>query len=150
MKRFLKETSVFDERELLEMYRIEHAGLWAVLVLLCAAVVVQLLIGLPIGHVAGELAALIAVSVGMLIAYARKGLWDAHSRPSTGGNALYSAACAAGVALLAAAFRGSVWWGLAAGAAMFALCFALLSVTMAALKRRQSREAAALEDEIDS
>ena len=34
--------SVLDEREMLEMYRVEHFGLWLMYGLLCAAVVVQM------------------------------------------------------------------------------------------------------------
>jgi len=151
MKRFLKEHSVLDEREMMEMYRVEHVGLWAMYMLLCAAVVVQLLLGAPLVQMAGELIVVLLVSIGMIAAYARKGIWDAHSRPSAKGNAVYSAVCGAGVALVVAAVRGNLLWGIAAGAAMFALCFALLGVMMNLLERRQSREAQALEeDEIDS
>ena len=91
--------SVLDEREMLEMYRVEHFGLWLMYGLLCAAVVAQMLLGAPLMQLAGELSVLLLVSVGMIIAYARKGIWDAHSRPGRKGNAAYSAACAAGVAL---------------------------------------------------
>lgn len=150
MKRLFEEHSVLDEREMMEMYRIEHAGLWAMYGLLCAAVVVQMLLGAPLMQMAGELCVLLLVSVGMIFAYARKGIWDAHSRPGHRGNAAYSAACAAGVALIVTAIRSSFLWGLVSGAAMFALCFALLSLMGAYLARRQSREAQALEDdEID-
>ena len=151
MKRFLRKHSVLDEREMMEMYRVEHAGLWAMYALLCAAVVVQLVLGAPLVQLAGELAVVLLVSAGMIVAYARKGIWDDRTRPSMRGNAAYSAACGAGVALVVAAVRGSALWGLAAGAGMFLMCFALLSAMMALLARRQSREAQALEeDELDS
>lgn len=154
MKRFLKENTVLDERELMEMYRVEHVGLWAMYALLCAAVVVQMFAGAPLAQMAGELVVIGVVSVGMIIAYARKGLWDDHSRPSRRGNAAYSAACGAGVAVIVMALRANPLQGLAAGAAMFALCFALLELMMAVVRHRQSREEAALDeetgDEIDS
>jgi hypothetical protein len=151
MKRLFEEHSVLDEREMMEMYRIEHAGLWAMYGLLCAAVVVQMLLGAPLTQMAGELGVLLLVSVGMIFAYARKGIWDAHSRPGKRGNAAYSAACAAGVALIVTAIRSSFLWGVVSGAAMFALCFSLLSLLGAYLAHRQSQAEAALdEDEIDS
>jgi len=153
MKRLFKENPVLDEREMMEMYRVEHAGLWAMVVLLGAAVLVQLFLGAPVIQMAGELIVIALVSVGMIIAYARKGLWDDQSRPSAKGNAAYSAVCAVGVAAVVAVLRGNAVMGLAAGAAMFALCFMVLSVMMAIVTRRQSREEAALggdEDEIDS
>ena len=37
--------SVLDEREMLEMYRVEHFGLWLMYGLLCIAVIVQMLGG---------------------------------------------------------------------------------------------------------
>ena len=39
-----RKKSVLDEREMLEMYRIEHAGLWLMYALLSAAIIVQLLL----------------------------------------------------------------------------------------------------------
>ena len=38
-----RKKTVLDEREMMEMYRIEHRGLWAMYTLLCATVVAQLL-----------------------------------------------------------------------------------------------------------
>ena len=150
--RRLKEHSVLDEREQLEMYRIEHAGLWAMYGLLSAAVVVQMLLGAELMQMLGELAVLLIVSVGMIIAYARKGIWDEHSRPDKRGNAAYAAVCALGVGLVVAAVRGSLLWGIGSLAAAFALCYLLLALMGAYVRRRQSREEEALEseDEIDS
>lgn len=152
MMRRLKEHSVLDEREQLEMYRIEHAGLYAMYGLLSAAVVVQMLLGAELMQMLGELAVLLIVSVGMIIAYARKGIWDEHSRPDKRGNAAYAAVCALGVGLVVAAVRGSLLWGIGSLAAAFALCYLLLALMGAYVRRRQSREEEALEseDEIDS
>ena len=152
MMRRLKERSVLDEREQLEMYRIEHAGLYAMYGLLSAAVVVQMLLGAELMQMLGELAVLLIVSVGMIIAYARKGIWDEHSRPDKRGNAAYAAVCALGVGLVVAAVRGSLLWGIGSLAAAFALCYLLLALMGAYVRRRQSREEEALEseDEIDS
>ena len=83
MKLYLKTRNVFDEREMQEMYRIEHRGLWAMYTLLCASVVVQLLFGADMAQMAGEMTVIFIVSVGMIIAYARRGIWDANGRPST-------------------------------------------------------------------
>ena len=91
MKLYLRTKNVLDERETLEMYRIEHRGLWAMYTLLCAAVVVQLLFGAGAAQLAGEVFVIAVTSVGLVIAYARRGIWDAHARPSARGNAAYSA-----------------------------------------------------------
>ena len=97
MKLYLKTKNVLDERETQEMYRIEHRGMWGMYVLLCAAVVVQMLFGAGFAQIAGEAFVIAVVSVGMIIAYARRGIWDADARPSTGGNAAYALLCALGV-----------------------------------------------------
>ena len=96
MKLYLKTKNVLDERETQEMYRIEHRGMWGMYALLCAAVVVQMLFGAGFAQVAGEAFVIAVVSVGMIIAYARRGIWDADARPSTGGNAVVCAALRAG------------------------------------------------------
>ena len=131
MKLYLKTKNVLDEREMQEVYRIEHRGMWGMYTLLCAAVVLQMLFGAGFAQVAGEAAVIAVVSVGMIVAYARRGIWDADARPSTQGNALYAASLAK-----AALF----------GAAAFFLCFALLSALMAYVKRRQKQQSDELDD----
>ena len=147
MKLYLKTRSVLDERELQEMYRIEHRGLWAMYALLCATVVAQLLFGADFAQMGGELFVIGAVSVGLIIAYARRGIWDTDARPSTRGNAVYSALSAAGVGVIVLGRRANPWIALAAGAAMFALCFVLLTLLMRYVQRRQEAQSRALEDD---
>ena len=147
MTLYLRTKSVLDERELQEMYRIEHRGLWAMYTLLCATVVVQLLFGADLAQMGGELFVIGAVSVGLIIAYARRGIWDTDARPSTRGNAVYSALSAAGVGVIVLGRRANPWIALAAGAAMFALCFVLLTLLMRYVQRRQEAQSRALEDD---
>lgn len=147
MKLYLRTKSVLDERETLEMYRIEHRGLWGMYTLLCASVVVQLLFGADAAQLAGEVFVIAVTSVALIVAYARRGIWDAHARPSARGNAVYSALSSLGVAVIVLGRRGSLAWAAAAGAAMFALCFLLLTLLMAYVQRRQEQESRELEDE---
>ena len=147
MKLYLKTRPVLDEREQQEMALIEHRGLWAMYTLLCAAVVVQLLFGADLVQMGGELFVIGAVSVGMIIAYARRGIWDAHARPSTRGNAVYSALSAVGVGVIVLGRRRNPGIALCAGAAMFALCFALLTLLMRYVQHRQEAQSRALEEE---
>ena len=147
MKLYLKTKSVLDEREMQEMYRIEHRGLWAMYTLLCASVVVQLLFGADVVQMAGELAVIALVSVGMIIAYARRGIWDAGSRPSTRGNAAYAAFSAVGVALVVLGRGRNVMAALGTGTAMFLLCFALLTLLMRYVQRRQEAQNRELDEE---
>ena len=147
MKLYLRTKSVLDERETLEMYRIEHRGLWGMYTLLCASVVVQLLFGADAAQLAGEVFVIAVTSVALIVAYARRGIWDAHARPSARGNAVYSALSSLGVAVIVLGRRGSLAWAVGAGAAMFALCFLLLTLLMAYVQRRQEQESRELEDE---
>lgn len=146
MKLYLKTKPVLDERELQEMYRIEHRGLWGMYTLLCASVIVQLLFGAGFAQMAGEMIVIAVVSVAMIIAYARRGIWDAHSRPSAKGNAVYAALSSVGVAVITLGRRGSLPRAALAGGAMFILCFALLSLLMAYVRRRQKKQEQMLEE----
>ena len=147
MKLYLKTKPVLDEREMQEMYRIEHRGLWAMYMLLCASVVIQLLFGADIVQMAGEVAVIAIVSVGLIIAYARRGIWDENARPSARGNAAYSALSAMGVAVLVLGRGRNVLAALAAGAVMFVLCFALLMLLMRYVQRRQEAQSKELDED---
>ena len=147
MKLYLRTKSVLDERETLEMYRIEHRGLWAMYLLLCAAVVVQLLFGAGAAQLAGEVAVIAVTSVGLIIAYARRGIWDAHERPSVRGNLAYSALTALGVTVVLLGRRLNWPLALGGGAAAFALCFLLLCALMAYVRHRQQLEEETLDAE---
>ena len=144
MKLYLKTKNVLDERETQEMYRIEHRGLWG---MLCAAVVAQMFFGAGFAQIAGEAFVIAVVSVGMIAAYARHGIWDADARPSTRGNAVYALFCALGVTAITFGLHESVGKALLFGAAAFILCFALLSLLMAYVKKRQKQQSDELDDE---
>ncbi|MDO5377637.1 MAG: hypothetical protein Q4G52_04810 [Clostridia bacterium] len=146
MKLYLKTKPVLDERELQEMYRIEHHGLWGMYTLLCAAVVVQLLFGADFAQMAGEMIVIAVVSVAMIIAYARRGIWDVRSRPSARGNAVYAALSSVGVAVITLGKRGSLPRAALAGGVMFVLCFALLNLLMAYVRHRQRRQEQTFEE----
>ena len=138
---------VLDEREMQEMYRIEHRGLWLMYGLLCAAVVIQMIMGAPLAQLAGELAVVLTVSVVMIISNVRHGIWDENARPSVRGNAQTALLAGAAVAAVISMMKHDVMLGVAAGAAMFVLCFALLGLLMAYMGRRQKRRDEALDDE---
>ena len=111
-------------------------------------VVVQMLFGAGFAQVGGRRRFVIAVvSVGMIIAYARRGIWDADARPSTGGNAAYALLCALGVTAVTFGLHESAARALLFGAAAFILCFALLSLLMAYVKKRQKQQSDELDDE---
>ena len=139
--------NVLDEREMQDMYRIEHTGLWGMYALLIAAIVVQLLMGAQAAQLAGEVIVVAVVSVALFVAYARKGIWDAHDRPSRRGNAVHAAVSAVGGAAVVLCVRMNVWTAAAAGAAMFLACYALLEVMMRYVAARQEAQSRELDDE---
>ena len=98
-------------------------------------------------QMAGEMAVIFIVSVGMIIAYARRGIWDPDGRPSTRGNALYAAISAVGVGVVALGRGRNPLAALAAGAAMFVLCFALLTLLMRYVQRRQEAQSRELDED---
>ena len=100
MKLKLRSKPVLDEREMQDMNRIEHAGFWGMYALLCAVIIVQILMGAEAVQLAGEVITVALVSVALIIAYARGGIWDAGARPSRRGNAVYAAVSAVCVALI--------------------------------------------------
>ena len=147
MRLFLRTKSVLDEREMQDMYRIEHRGLWLMYTLLCAAVVAQMLVGASFAQMAGELFVVGVSSVALIVAYARRGIWDDRSRPSASGNALYAAISSVGVALIVLGRGRQIAGALIAGATMFVLCCALLTLLMAYVRRRQEAQGRELEDD---
>ena len=110
-----KGKTVLDEREMQEMYRIEHRGLWLMYGLLCAAVVIQMLLGAPLAQMAGELIVVMAVSIVMIVSNARHGIWDESARPSVRGNAQTALLAGAAVAAVVAVVKRNVLLGLGAG-----------------------------------
>ena len=134
-----RKPSVLDEREMLEMYRVEHFGLWLMYGLLCAAVVVQMLLGAPIEQMAGELAVILISSVAMVIANVRRGIWDTNSRPSMRGNAGCALGAGVCVAVLLMAKSGNVPAALLAGLCTAVLVFAALTLLMCYMLKKQAK-----------
>jgi len=134
-----KKKPVLDEREMLEMYRAEHFGLWLMYALLCVIILVQMLMGANLLQMAGELAVVIVSSAAMVIAHVRHGIWDENARPSMRGNAVCSLAAGMCVFVILALVKGRMAAALAAGLLTAALCFAALTVLMLYMKRRQEK-----------
>ena len=134
-----RKKTVLDEREMMEMYRIEHFGLWLMYGLLCAAILAQLLLGAGLSQMAGEMAVLSVTSVAMIFANARHGIWDQSSRPSMRGNAVYSLVSGVLVAAVLAAVGRSAVFALLAGAGAGAACMLLLTCLMQYMKHRQKK-----------
>ena len=141
-----RKPSVLDEREMLELYRVEHFGLWLMYYLLCVSILIQLLLGAEISQMAGELAVVIIASAAMVVQNARHGIWDTDSRPSMRGNAGYSAGAGVCVAVLLYVIRRKLAAALIAGAGAAVLCFAALTLLMRYMMKKQAQQ----EKELDN
>ena len=150
MKLNLHSKNVLDERELQEMYRVEHLGLWLMYGLLFAAVVMQALMGAKLPQIAGELGVLIVTSVVMIIANVRRGIWDQSSRPSVKGNAACSLGAGAAAVLMLGAISRNMAAALFAGAAAGVLCFLALTALMRYMLKKQAKREAELETELET
>ena len=139
--------TVLDEREMQELYQAEHFGLWLMYGLLCAAILVQMLMGAELAQMAGELAVVIVSSVAMVIANVRRGIWDTNSRPSLRGNAGYALGAGVCVAVLLMAKSGNMPAALLAGLCTAALVFAALTLLMRYMLKKQAREEKELDNE---
>ena len=128
---------VLDEREMLEMYRVDHFGMWLMYGLLCAVIVFQLLTGAEMKQMAGELAVVIISSAAMVIQNVRHGIWDTTSRPSMRGNAGYALGAGVCVAVMLLAKSGNLLAALIAGLCTAILVFAVLTVLMRYMMNRQ-------------
>ena len=142
-----RKKNVLDEREMLEMYRAEHFGLWLMYGLLCAAIVWQMLAGAPLGQMAGELAVLIISSVAMVIANVRHGIWDTTSRPSMRGNVGYSIGAGVCVCVILMAKSGNPGAALLAGLCTGLLVFAVLTLLMRYMMKKQAQQEKELDNE---
>lgn len=97
-----------DERERMEMFKVEHYFFWfAFWGLLAALLIQQLFLGLDFSHVAGEWIVFMVMAVGSCIGYARKGIYDGGiSKPGTKSYAIYS-------------FAGSLLFSIVIGLGMY-------------------------------
>lgn len=139
--------SVLDEREMLEMYRVEHFGLWLMYGLLCASVVVQMLGGATLAQMGGEMAVILISSVAMVIANVRRGIWDTNSRPSVRGNVGCALGAGVCVTVMLMAKSGNVPAALLAGLCTAALVFTALTLLMRYMLKKQAREEKELDTE---
>ncbi len=140
--------SNLDEMQELKMLKIEHncyhMALWG----LVAAILVQELMGHgSLEYIVGECLILISISIYMVAACIKNGIWERKLKPNAKTNAL--------VSMLAGAVMGLVWFivsyrnyhKLAGSVAVFVfmflmvsiMCFAVLSVMCNAYKKRKDR-----------
>lgn len=92
MKLFRK---VIDERQELEMMRVERSSFWVMFVGLAVVITAQVFaFNFDFEHIAGESVVLIIGVAWALIGYIRRGSWDYFTKPGMKSYVLYSIAAA--------------------------------------------------------
>lgn len=150
-----------DERQELELLRIEHYGMWFAFWALLAAMVIQAVMGAPMSQLAGEWIVFMLLCVGTLIACIRKGIWDRYFKPNFKTNLMLS--IMAGIVVLMFTFV-IIWHNvngdpefaglivicsLIPAAITFVLCLAALTLTLRMTKNRQQKLDEAVSDDED-
>lgn len=85
----MKKTNL-DEMQEQTLLRIEHNTCWLAFWLLSIVIVVQILIGGFLDHILGEVLCLGLISLYILFACLKNGIWDRNLKPSAGTNLMCS------------------------------------------------------------
>lgn len=83
---------VIDERQELEMLKVEHFGFWIMFWLLFASIIIETGMGASFKQLGVEIGVFLIGCIVTLIAYLRKGLWDYYTKPCIKTYLLYSIA----------------------------------------------------------
>jgi len=79
----VKIKKIVDERQELEMLKIEHVCFWIVFWGLCISIIVQsLFMEAPFKQFAAEWIVFMVACVGVLIGFVKKGQWDYYTKPT--------------------------------------------------------------------
>ena len=108
---------VIDERQELEMLKIEHFGFWIMFWLLFASIVIQTGMGASFKQFGVEFGVFMIGCIFTLIAYLRRGLWDYYTKPGIKTYLFYSIVSTIIVGVLFGVikyvtisyFRNSIW-----------------------------------------
>jgi len=135
-----------DERQEQQLLKIEHNGCWLAFWALLLSIFVQLILypgdWRPI---AGEWLVFMALSIYILAACVRRGIWDRRLQPNAKTNLLASLIAGAAVIVFFFVFtylryhkvQASAWASLLLGLGVFALCFLGLTVFSRIARRRE-------------
>ena len=158
MKRFKQ---VVDERQEMELYKIEHVCFWIVFWLLLGRIMVQsMFLNAPFSQWGFEWVIFMICCGGVIVGCYKKGQWDLYSKPTTKNYLIYSLIGSGAFAVIYAItmyvnndyFKGNL---AALGALtalifamLFALIFAALLITGSLIKKRQKKLEAEFSDDI--
>jgi membrane protein DedA with SNARE-associated domain len=159
MKKFKK---VIDERQEMELYKIEHLAFWVVYWLLLGAIIIQAtFMGAPFIEWAFEWFIFMIASVATLIGCYKKGQWDYYTKPTVKTYLFYSLA---GSAIFTVVYTIASYFNndylkndllalfmiaLVLFVFLFMIIFALLAAFGLMTKKRQAKLAQEFDEESD-
>ena len=138
--------NTLDEMQEQELLKIEHNGCWLAFWGLLAVMAVQMVMGVPGTQMLGEWIVFMALSLYIVIACLRKGIWDRHLKANRKTNLIVSllAAVATGIFVILSNpyLSEPLDYVLVAGLTggfTFVLCFAALSVCTKLYRNRRNK-----------
>ena len=138
--------SNLDEMQEQELLKIEHNGCWLAFWGLLAAMALQMVMRVPGRQMLGEWIVFMALSLYIVIACLRKGIWDRHLKANRKTNLIVSllAAVATGIFVILSNpyLSEPLDYVLVAGLTggfTFVLCFAALSVCTKLYRNRRNK-----------
>lgn len=159
MKKFKK---IIDERQEMELYKIEHIFFWIVYWLLLASIIIQAtFMNAPFSNWAFEWFIFMIGSIGLGIGSYRKGQWDYYTKPTLKSYLLYSLIGAGAFSLiftiaqyftneyLKNSILSLLIFALVLFVFLFILMFSLLSLLGHLTKKRQAKLAQEFADDDD-
>ena len=138
--------SNLDEMQEQALLKIEHNGCWLAFWGLLAVMAIQMVMGVPGTQMLGEWIVFMALSLYIVIACLRKGIWDRHLKANRKTNLIVSllAAVATGIFVILSNpyLSEPLDYVLVAGLTggfTFVLCFAALSVCTKLYRNRRNK-----------
>ena len=135
-----------DEMQEQELLKIEHNGCWLAFWGLLAAMALQMVMRVPGRQMLGEWIVFMALSLYIVIACLRKGIWDRHLKANRKTNLIISllAGATAGILITVSNpyLSEPLDYVLVAGMSggfTFVLCFIALSLSMKLYKKRREK-----------
>lgn len=146
MKQNEKRKNNLDERQELQLLEVEHRGCWLAFWGLLIALMVQQIMGAEAAQMAGEWIVFMILAGYLVIACAKRGIWDRRLKPDIKTNLLFSAGVSIlfGAVMFATIFHmnpeyvmGSIAAGVYTAGFLFVLLFVSLSILAKIVTKRQ-------------
>ena len=148
MKKGKKLKNYLDERQEQQLLEVEHRGCWLAFWGLLIALMVQQIMGVETAQMAGEWIVFMVLAAYLVIACARRGIWDRRFKPNTKTNLLFAAggSVLSGAVMFVTVYHrhpeyivGSIAAGVFDAGFLFVIIFVSLSILAKLVTDRQKK-----------